>query len=200
MNNSDAISLEATREILDQPRIYGFAESLQAAVNVWRAEHRGPAIQPATRASIIADHFYWNMTTLSLAAQPGITTGTVRGQRFISIDERVLLRCKSVRRGLESSNYQTHQARDFVRQHSISGFPELDRLHLAYRLDITGLFLKDAFITLPVGNRHRFNDWVWQIWGESIESTSTYGRQRPFPVPGFGQQRYYYEDYSQRFA
>ena len=200
MNNRDAISLEATREILFEPRIYGLAESLQAAVKTWRTQYHSPAPQPATRASIIADHFYWNVSIQSLAAQPGMTIGAVKGQRFLSFDRRVLLRCKFVRRGLESRNYQTDQARKFVRQQPITDFPEFDRLHLAYRLDITGLFLKDAFITLPVGNRYRFNDWVWQFWGESIESTSTYGQQQSFPVPGFGSQRYYYKDYSKHFA
>ena len=79
MNNRDAISLEATREILFEPRIYGLAESLQAAVKTWRTQYHSPAPQPATRASIITDHFYWNVSIQSLAAQPGMTIGAVKG-------------------------------------------------------------------------------------------------------------------------
>ena len=60
--------------------------------------------------------------------------------------------------------------------------------------------LQDAFIALPVGNNARFNEWVWQFWGESIESTSTYGQQVPLQLPELSQRRFYYEDYSRRFA
>lgn len=199
MKNRDAITLDEARELLDD-RIYGLAEAMQASVKEWREKHHGAAIQSATRASIIGDLFYWNVTTLSLAGSDGMTTETVKQQRFVAFDGRVLLRCKFVKTGLELSNYQTRQARNFVTQRPITGFPEFDRLHVGYRLDLTGMALKDAFILLPVGNRTRFNEWVWQFWGESIESTSTYGLQVPLPLPQMGQRRFYYEDCSQRFA
>lgn len=196
----DALTLDDARELLNESRVYGLVECLHEAVKTWRGQHFTPAIRETTRAGIISDNFYWNMETLSLAVGEGVVKNTVRGQRFVTFDERALIRCKHLRRGLESRNYGTRQALAFVRQRPIEGFPPIDRLHLGYRLDPFGMALADAFITLPVGNANRFNLWVWQVWGESIESSSTYGQQPPLALPGYDSKLYHYEDYSKRFA
>ena len=200
MVGPDGITLEATQEILHERRIHGLAEALWTAVQEWRIEHHGPGLQEATRAALINDLFYWNLQNLSIAADAGMNITTVSNQRLVVFDERVVVRCKHVNRDLASRNYPTTQAQRFVQQKQIDGFPELDRLHIAYRLDTIGLSLRDAFVARPVGRRHRFNDWVWQFWGESIASTSLYNLQQPLPTAAFAGQRFHHEDYSPRFA
>jgi hypothetical protein len=98
---------------------------------------------------------------------------------------------------LESSNYPTEQALDFVRQDPIPELP-FDRLHFGYRLDITGLVLKDAFVALPTGVKGSFNAWVWQVLGDPIIESGTYGRQLPLPFPDEEPPIFYaYDNYAQ---
>ena len=106
-----------------------------------------------------------------------------------------LIRCKLLDNELESQQNSTDQSKDFVRQRQIEGFPPFDYLQLGYRLDITGLFLRDTFITLPVNSPGTFNLWVWQIWGDELDAT-TYGGQGELSLfEPASNEKFAYEDF-----
>src|SRR6185437_14087883 len=176
--------------------------ALRDAVSTHAAIHRSclAAVTESTRGGFISDLFYFNVQN-ELGDDGGFAYDEVKGQRYITFDDRILQRIKHLDRELVSSNYPTRQAKAFVQQARLEGFPDFDRLHLGYRLDITGMRLEDVFIALPVGRRSRFNAWVWQVWGDSIADSTVYGQQSPMILPG---QKVYrlpaYDDYRQRLG
>ena len=198
----EPFTLEDGRELFTDPRVDGLLECLSGAEAAWKAKHHGPSIGPGTRGAIIADLFYFNVTTHPLLSQDHLELKTVKGQRLVVVEGKVSVRCKHVDGGLASKNYPTVQAQQLVEQEPLPGFPNV-RLELGYWLDDIGLNLKDVFIIRPLGNRNQLgesNEWVWQIWGDSIETDSTYGLIRTFPDFGFQRGRFYYEDRSTKFA
>ncbi|HLG69792.1 MAG TPA: hypothetical protein VK009_05140 [Chloroflexota bacterium] len=193
----DAISLNETRTLLAGSRMTAFTKAATDAVTGWVQDFHHVAFGQTTRAWAISDLFY-HFGQEYHAGDEGVRYGETRGQRYFVVDERILMRFKLLDDGLQSSNYPTDQALDFVGQEPIPDFPPLDRLHIGYRLDITGLLLRDAFVTLPIGRPERFNAWVWQVLGDPIGASSIYGLQYKLPGEfGAAGDQYAYDDYQQ---
>lgn len=193
------ITLMEARDVLNAERVVNVVGPLQIALDAWnRMAH--PAYDSTTRARAIQNRAHFEACE-RLSSDSGVHDGEYRNQKFIAFDDRLLTRIKQLDRNLASSNYPTPQAVDFVQQQQIEGFPLFDRLHLGYRLDITGMRLSDVFFALPTGKKEAFNAWVWQVLGDPIDLT-TYGFQvglfqvaQPSASDG-----YFYEDYSSRLA
>lgn len=114
-----------------------------------------------------------------------VVFGQENQQRYMRFGDLLVVRVKLFDVAMRARNYQTPHAKKWVGREPLPGFP-MNRLHLGYRLDITKSVLQDIVITLPNRDRFNPNDWVWQIWGESIE---------PFPArfDMFGDEKYSYE-------
>jgi hypothetical protein len=201
MNTSSSpITLDETQAILTDARMIPLLRSLRDAVSDYSRDllPHIAAITDATRAGFIADKFYFNVSN-NLAEDKGFDSATVQGQRYVTFDGRLLQRVKHFNGELASRNYPTAQAKAFISQGYLEGFPECDRLHLGYRLDITGLRLAEVFVTRPIGRKAKFNDWVWQVWGDPIRETGTYELQEPLPIREMSRQ-YAYSDFSTRLG
>ncbi|MCA9831533.1 MAG: hypothetical protein KC495_13760 [Dehalococcoidia bacterium] len=193
------ITLMDARDVLTDDRVVGVVSPVKRAFETWtRLAH--PAFDSTTRARAIQNMAHWDACE-RLSDDQGVRAGEHRLQKYITFDERVLIRIKQFDRNLATRNYPTDQALEFVQQEQIDGFPPFDRLHVGYRLDISGTRLQDVFITLPTGRKSAFNAWVWQVLGDPIDLT-TYGYQiglfrvaQPTIRDG-----YFYEDYSSRLA
>lgn len=198
--DNDSISLNSTRSLLAGDRMAAFANAASTAVTSWASDFHHVALGQTTRAWAISDLFYFYAREYQ-AVDDGVVYGETRGQRYFVVEDRVLMRFKMLDDFLESSNYPTNQALDFVGQEPIPDFPPFDRLHIGYRLDITGLLLRDAFVTLPIGRPERFNAWVWQVLGDPIGDTSIYGLQHKLPGEfGTAGELYAYDDYHQHMG
>ena len=190
-----AISLPHAQEIL-RPRMPDIVRAAADAVKTWREGFRpfhAMLNTSRSRASSISDMFYWNVN-LYLSGKPGVDYDEPQGQRMLTFDGWVGLRFKLVDQLLQTRNYPTEHALALVRQLPLEGLPGV-RLHLGYRLDLTGMSLKDLFVTLPNGKDGDFNDWVWQVWGEPIQASGTVVQH---PLAGLRQAVvvYAYDDYS----
>lgn len=195
------IALPEAQELL-RPRVPELTKSLAGAFTTWQqdlAPHH-VALSSTARAKIINDYFYFNAAQ-NLSRDKGAVFHENQLQRFIVFDERVVLRFKLLDNNLEARNYPTERAKGWVQQLPLEGIPPCERLHFGYRLDLTGTIIKDAFITFPNGTLAVPNDWVWQVWGNPIDS-STFGIQRRLiPVSRVATNVVYaYDDFSVRSA
>ncbi len=172
------ISLPETESILQPPRINALAGAIHNSLNTWNTA-LGPAqmyLDSRARAIIINQAWYY-FSQLALGDDPDITWGIDQGQRFLVVDQRIILRFKLLDRKFESKNYPTNRANQLRLQYPLEGLPECEWLEVEYRLDITGTALQDAFVLLRVGNRIA---WLWQISGNQIDE---FPIQRPFTPP-----------------
>jgi hypothetical protein len=191
----DLITLTQARTVITESRALALIRSLTESIDTWQESMRRPGLDETTRARAISNLFYFN-TAGSLANDGGARHGEYRNQRYIAFDDRLAVRCKLLDRNLESSNFPTDQAEDWLRQRQLEGFPPFDRLTLGYRLDLTGLRMRDLFITLPTGVPGFFNQWVWQVWGTPLDM-SVYGTQLRLRESDVGPgETFFYEDYS----
>lgn len=184
------ITLERAREILI---LYApdFVGSLKAVLKDWN-EGLGQfqvAMDASTRAHIHNQLFYHHFG-LRIATVSQIRFGKDQQQRYLIVNDQVLLRAKLLDRRLRASNFQTVHTTEWSQQAHLPEIPPVPRLNFGYRLDLTGTAIKDAFITMPNGDPHAVNDWVWQLYGQ--------------PIVAFGQQRrlfptgevFQYDDFS----
>jgi len=197
---SQFLTLAGARAILGGARMKALTGAAVDSVGVWRDDLKDLriALDATTRARLINNLFYFK-AQIALAGDTGCRFDEIRQQRYIEFDEKVLLRFKLFDDALETSNYPTEQAEEFVQQDWIPGLPPLVRLHLGYRLNIIGLGVSDAFVTLPTGIPGAFNAWVWQVLGDPMNETSTYGVQLPLlltPQEPLQNDVYFYENYA----
>lgn len=185
---------EARSILLD--RMPSLVECVSGAVSTWNTDYAPHhlVLDATARAKILSDHFYFNAAS-SLSGR-GVELKVDQLQRYLVVDERLILRFKRFDGHLGTRNYPTDHATEWVRQIPLDGIPPVARLHLGYRLDLTGTILEDMFVTLPNGIPEVVNDWVWQVWGEPI---TTVGIQMRFPQlqPDAGVV-YAYDDFSAR--
>ena len=175
------ISLPETVGILQPPRINALASAIHNALNTWNTAF-GPAqmvLDGSARAIVINQHWYY-FAKLALCDDPDITWGIDQGQRFLVIDERIILRFKLIDRNFESKNYPTKRASQLRLQYPLKGLPEYEWLEVGYRLDITGTVLQDAFVLLRIGNQI---PWLWQIGGNQIDEFPVQLPLRPPATP-----------------
>ena len=97
------ISLPETESILQPPRINALAGAIHNSLNTWNTA-LGPAqmyLDSRARAIIINQAWYY-FSQLALGDDPDITWDTDQGQRFLVVDERIILRFKLLDRNFES--------------------------------------------------------------------------------------------------
>jgi len=196
------ISLPEAQDIL-RPRMSSLTKSFSDAFSTWMTDYarHHVALDASARAKILHGHFYFNAGQ-NLCNDKGVEFREDQLQRFLLIDERLILRFKLLDHNLQASNYPTQRAQEWVKQLPLEGFPPCERLHFGYRLDLTGTVIQDAFIALPNGIQGIYNDWVWQVWGNPMDMT-TFGVQLPFPQAPYTVAPaivYAYDDYSVRSA
>ena len=156
------ISLENAVTTL-KSRMQKFSNALGQCEQLWNGElaFSHITLDDSCRAHIL-NQFWYSFAHAILAEDKGIVFNIEQFQRYITIDERVIVRFKLLDDNLRASNYPTNHALDWQQQIPLNGIPTIARLHYGYRMDVTGTKVKDAFITLPRG---AINDWVWQTSG-----------------------------------
>lgn len=182
--------LEVARTIL-QPRMPGFTEALNECKKTWNNEF-APAqrvLDGSARAHVLNQYWY-AFTREIFNGDNSIRFLNDQLQRYLVIDEKIILRFKYLDGHLLPKNYPTDHALDWNKQIALEGLPPCVRLHYGYRMDIAGVKIKDAFIILPIGNQ---NEWIWQTSGEPID---IFGIQTKLPLPnGEKQTVYFYDNY-----
>ena len=161
------ITLAETQNILQPPRISALASALRNSVNTWNSAFASAqmVLDRSARAMIINQYWY-SFANLALGDDPRVMSGIDQLQRFLVIDERIILRFKLIDRNSDSRNYPTKRATQLRLQFPFEGLPESEWLEFGYRLDLTGTVIQDAFVLLRVGTRIV---WLWQIGGNQID-------------------------------
>ncbi len=161
------ISLESARKVL-QPRMQALTDALSQCEKLWNNElaFTQRTLDESARAHVLNQYWYAYARAI-FAADNGVVVSKNQLQRYVVIDEQIIIRFKFLDRNLCASNYPTDRAINWSLQMPLEGYPLLARLHYGYRMDITGTRVKDAFVTLPYGT---INEWVWQTSGERIDT------------------------------
>ncbi len=172
------ITLPRAREIL-LPHISHLNTSLAQAFSACRSVpgQLHSALSDSTRASMLNDVFYETVRS-ELSGDSGFTFRQNGNQKFLFLDDGdtpSIVRFKLLDKNLMSSNFPTRTSLNWTAQRPIPGIPTGVRLTYGYRLDILGVRIDDVFVVLPIGG-HVVNDWVWQVWGNPIQ-TETFGVQ-----------------------
>ena len=190
----DPISLADTHDLLHPARIATLLRGLYEANAEWNTRTL-PGWDQTARARAVSGRFYM-MLPERFGNDSGVHHGEQGQQKFVAFDDRILLRCKLLDRGLASSNYPTAQALAWVKAgEPLEGFL-FDRLHFGYRLDILGRELQDVFVCQPTGDEEQPNLWVWQIYGNPI-NMQTFGIQQALGQTSIRLgDHYLYEDYA----
>jgi hypothetical protein len=190
--DGDPISLPEAQPIL-RSHLPALARSMAQAVRTLNdLPNPSPMALDATgQATFLSQHFYY-FASVNMDGDPRIRFRKDQLQRYIVVDERLILRFKKFDVNLRARNYPTEHARHWVTQIPLKGLPEVERLELGYRPDLTGTAIQYAFIILPHGE---INEWVWQIWGDPAEPPPGIQiRMRP-PSPN-PPMPYAYDDFS----
>jgi len=173
-----SMSLETARSILIS-RMQCLTDALSQCQNIWNTKYAFAqmTLDESARAHNINQHWYAFAREI-FEGDDGVKFHKDQLQRYLVIDEKVIIRFKLFDKHLLARNYPTDHANDWKFQYPLRGIPQVARLNYGYRMDITGTEVKDAFITLPLGNH---NEWVWQTSGEPIDTFLGY--QFPLPEP-----------------
>lgn len=187
------MSLPAAKRVIHPDRALALARSLKLARDDWNEAYGMQQYilskNRAARPLILGLHFYHHAEQ-QLGGMPGIHFGSDQQQTYIAFDGRIALRIKQLTRNLQTVNYPTEHAKDWVSQIPLKiplagDMAPPVRLEFGYRTDLTGTAIKDAFIMLPNGIANSVNDWVWQIWGEpanDVFGVQSAFRQRATPL------------------
>ena len=162
------ITLPQAKKILDPRRVAVLTGALRNALSTWNTA-LAPAqmmLNSSARAMNINQMWYF-FVGLGIDDDPSIILSEDQLQKFLVIDERVILRFKLIDRNFASRNYPTIRANQWRLQYSLPSLPQCERLEMGYRLDITGTEVQDAFIILRYGDTIL---WLWQIWGDKIDN------------------------------
>ena len=167
------LSLQDARLLLSS-RMQGFTDALNECQKIWNEKYAFAqmTLDDSARANIINQHWY-AFTRIKFGNDAGIVFSKDQSQRYIVVDEKAIIRFKLFNNQLHTSNYPTNHQQDWKLQIPMPGLPPCARLNYGYRMDITGIKIRDAFVILPQGS---INEWVWQTSGEPID---TFGFQIP---------------------
>lgn len=188
------VSLENARAALSS-RMQGFTDALSQCQKEWNNKLASAqmVLDGSARAHLWNQYWYYYARSI-FNEDNGVRFFIDQLQRYIVVDERVIMRFKLFDEHLCARNYPTDHAVDWKLQIPLEGLPPCARLHYGYRMDITGTKVKDAFITLPKGSS--FNEWVWQTSGEPIDIFGTVGFQQTLHQMGEPNQTVYkYDNY-----
>jgi hypothetical protein len=187
-------SLERARSVLGADRVIAMLRAMKKALDHYNG--LSPEVTIAFDPSLTA-HFlnrqWYQSAKQEMADMGGVTFDDHNSQWFVRFDQEAIVRHKKFDGQLRSRNFPAlHNRRWLTPQLSFEEIPDVGRLQFGYRLDATERVMKDAFITLPAKGS---NLWVWQIWGEPIE---TFGIPLPLrSKPVRADEIYWYDDFSQ---
>lgn len=174
-------SLTEVQNILSPPRINALASAIRNALNVWNNSlSSAQMVLDGLGRAIIINQYWYHFANLALDDDAGVIAGIEQRQRFLAIDERILLRFELLDDNFESKNYPTKRATLFRLQIPLMGLPPIERLEVGYRLDLTGTVIRDAFVLLRVGKQI---PWLWQIGGNEISTFPVNFELRPEGAP-----------------
>ena len=186
------VTLPEAQSLLESDRITTFVRALKNSLHVWNTNLSSSqlVLSQSTRASILNDYWYY-FANQQLGDTTGITLQLEKHQRFLIVDDRLIVRFKLIDRNLRSKNYPTPASKDWNNQLPLQGIPSLSRCEFGYRLTLTGTAIEDAFLLLRYGDRLL---WLWQVLGPEID---VFPIQHPFPDLGQPQPAVFaYTDYS----
>ena len=186
------VTLPQVRSLLGTDRMPAFVRALKNSLQAWNTS-LGSAqlvVTPSTRASIINDYWYY-FVNQQLGGTAMVTLKREQFQRFLVVDDQLIIRFKLVDRNLRSRNYPTPTSKGWNNQLPLQGLPPLSRCEFGYRLTLTGTDIEDAFLLLRYGERLL---WLWQVLGSRID---TFAIHSPLTEPGQLQSdRFAYSNYS----
>src|SRR4051794_33123864 len=111
--SSNPIGLLEAKRILTDERVVGIGRALLKSIETWREVHFPTAgLGPTARATVISDHFY-QYAVPEMLTDDGAEYDERHNQKFLTFDDRLLLRCKHLDGALRSANYPTPTAEAF---------------------------------------------------------------------------------------
>ena len=160
------------------PLVDTFAVSLDAAFDEL---HKAPNLDSIAAANFIASRWYSQIQS-RLRGQRGMVFDKLQGQKFLCIDERVIVRFKRLSDNLETKNILTPQQLLWNRQLGLLGLPPIPRLVCGYQFNRFAMLPKAIYIALPTGLADPVNEWEWCLRGPDSAGSLQY----PFPGPDQG--------------
>lgn len=182
------MELREAKAIL-QSRVSGFTGALYESIGKWNQLGPDHAIYTeSTRGHIINDIWY-SRAEQGLAGDAGVEfrNNASPHRKYILIDERLALRLKHVGADYRPRNYPTERSLAWQFQQRFPTIPDVPRLDLCYRLDLTGTLIDDAIIQYSRGSKTL---WRWQVWGPPVTEFAT------SPVDLLGRDIFVHDDYS----
>lgn len=173
------ITLPKAQSLLQPDRVPAFVRALKNSMHVWNTtlSQSQLVLSSSTRAGVINDYWYY-FANQQLGGKAGISVQQEQLQRFLVVDDQLIVRFKLVDQNLRSRNYPTSMSKNWNNQLPLKGIPSLSRCEFGYRLTLTGTAIEDAFLLLRSGEKLL---WVWQVFGSQIDTIPI---QLPFPSPG----------------
>ena len=172
-------------------RMPKFAQILALSMMSWSSS--SPAyltdMDQTARAKIV-NCFWYSHCRRGFSGDPGIEFSTLNGQRYIKVDDTLLLRFKLVTKKHLSRNFPTKQSLYWNAQLPLD-IPDLARLELAYYPDETWTKIERAYVLYRLHNKIV---WMWQIWGAK-DDVYEYAHV-PRGTDMLGRLRFAYNDFS----
>ena len=118
------ITLAETQRILQPPRINALTGALRNSIDTWNTALASAqmVLDKSARAMIINQYWY-NFVNLALGNDEGVVLRVDQLQRFLAIEERIILRFKLIDKNFHSSNYPTERAIQWRLQYPFARIP-----------------------------------------------------------------------------
>ena len=162
------MTLTRARSFLEpQERHVRLLKTLMSIESTWETIGLHGRVDASTQAHVWNSLFY-----STVVEQLGDDSGfrqemNSNHQRYLMFDDEMVVRFKKVDLKLRTSNYRTRTNLLWEGQQPMFAVPNMERLNFCYQLDLTGLRVQRAFITLP---RYNVTEWVWQVFGDEFET------------------------------
>ena len=173
-----------------QPRVPAFTGALYETVSIWnRSGHLHAIVSESTRGHIVNDAWYEQLRH-SLVSDEGVVLkdNGVPHRYYLLIDDQLAIRLKHVGADYRPRNHHTARADAWHAQRRFPTIPDVPRLDLCYRLDLTGTLIEDAIIQYGQGGE---TIWRWQVWGPPVSEFAA------VPSDLIGREVFIHEDYSE---
>ena len=173
------------------PRMPQFAQVLALSMASWLSSPPVYLIDmDQTARAIIFNRLWYGYCQRLMSGDSGIRFHNLQGQRYLVVDDVVLLRFKLVDRNHLSRNMPTRQSLRWNAQMSLN-IPDLARLEFAYFPDATWTRIERAYVLLRL-RKHVV--WLWQVWGARDDVFEF--AQTPGGTDMMGRLRFAYNDFS----
>ena len=181
------IELASAQRIL-RPRVRQLAGALRVVMLEWNNAPNGFHMHLDNYGRAVnINQLWYGYARQVLAGDPAVSFAKFSNGYSMNVDDQLVLRIKQVDGSYRPRNSATRRALHWGQQLRFPTIPDLVRLDLGYRLDLTGSVVEDAVIMLT-HNGHAL--WRWQIWGRPISKFAS------APVDMSGNLVYVHNDYS----